>query len=135
MAAPADQSLLALPPLVRQHDTRPVEAGVAVDEEDTAVPVEFRLQGGCKLEIARGMAVARDHFEEQSDHDALTVSAHQAGALVVKGPAGNQELHGDGIVARAKAMLFVERMRGRDPIAIDLDAEPGLLGHSDLAAL
>src|SRR5580704_11522688 len=89
MAAPADQSLLALPPLVRQHDARPVEAGVAIDEQNTAVPVELGLQDGRKLEIARGVALAWDHLEEQSDHDALPVSAHQAGAFVVKAPAWN----------------------------------------------
>src|ERR1700752_4979174 len=49
--------------------------------------------------------------------------SYEAGTLVVKGPAGNQELHGDGVVARAEPVLLVQRVRGLDRAAIDLDAE------------
>src|SRR5579883_639512 len=61
--------------------------------------------------------------------------SYEAGTLVVKGPAGDQELHGDGVVARAKPVLVVERIRRLDRAAIDLDAEPGTVRNGDLAAL
>src|SRR5580692_2932051 len=63
------------------------------------------------------------------------LSTHQAGTLVVECPAGNEVLHRDGVVARAKPLALVERMRGLQRSAVDLDAKPGPVRHRDPAAL
>src|SRR5579883_3427076 len=61
-------------------------------------------------------------------------SPHQARALVVEGPPRNEELHRGGIIARAEAVLPVERMRCVDCGAVDLDAETRLIRDRDAAA-
>src|SRR5579862_3497263 len=61
--------------------------------------------------------------------------SYEAGTLVVKGPAGDQELHGDRVVARAESVPVVERIRRLDRAAIDLDAKSGTVRNGDLAAL
>src|SRR3954454_14012051 len=61
-------------------------------------------------------------------------SAHQAGALVVEGPAGDQGLHRLRVVAGAEAVALVERMRRLDLGPVDLDAEAGALRSRHEAA-
>src|ERR1700739_1303987 len=58
-------------------------------------------------------------------------SPHQAWPLVVEGPARDEELHGDRVIARAEAVLPVQRMRRLDRGAVDLDPEAGPVGHRD----
>src|SRR4029077_1657346 len=59
--------------------------------------------------------------------------AHEAGAFIVESPTRNQELHGKRIVARPQPVFSVERMRGIDRLAIDLDAEPRTVRNRDFA--
>lgn len=60
--------------------------------------------------------------------------AHQAGALVVERPAGNEELHGGRVVARAEAVVDVEGVGRLDRRHVDFDAQARALGQRDLAA-
>src|SRR5207248_3413683 len=50
---------------------------------------------------------------------------HEAGTLVVEGPAGDQVLHGDSVIAGTESMLLVELMRRFDGRAVDYDADDG----------
>src|SRR5581483_4214464 len=61
--------------------------------------------------------------------------SYEAGTLVVKGPAGDQELHGDRVVARAESVILIQRIGRFDGHVIDLDAKPGTIGNRDLATL
>src|SRR3569833_439972 len=65
---------------------------------------------------------------------ASDTSAHEARALVVKGPAGDLVLHRGGVVTRAEPVRLVQRMRLRDGVAIDLDPKARPAGNRDLAA-
>src|SRR3954447_12826830 len=60
---------------------------------------------------------------------------HEAGTLVVEGPAGDQVLHGNSVIAGAESMLLVEVMRGVDGGPVDFDTQARPLRHGDLAAL
>src|SRR5206468_12724147 len=62
-------------------------------------------------------------------------SAHQARALVVEGPARDQELHRDRVVARAQAHVLVRLVRLFQFRLIEFDAQARLFGHAYLAAL
>src|SRR6185369_7822979 len=61
-------------------------------------------------------------------------SAHQARALGIELPAGNQVLHGVSVIAAAEPDGLVETMRLFHFLHIDLDAESGFVGHGDLSA-
>src|SRR5947209_18225097 len=65
---------------------------------------------------------------------AYGTSAHEARALVVKGPAGDQVLHRSGVVTRAEPVGLVQRMRLLDGVAVDLDPKARPVGNGDLAA-
>src|SRR5438270_12105801 len=60
---------------------------------------------------------------------------HEAGTLVVEGPAGDQVLHGNSVIAGAESMLLVEVMRGVDGGSVDFDTQARPVRHRDLAAL
>src|SRR5215510_668131 len=62
-------------------------------------------------------------------------SAHQARALVVESPAGDQVLHGLGVIAGAERVLLVEAMRRLDLRHVDLHPETGPIRNGDQAAL
>src|SRR3954471_1374085 len=65
----------------------------------------------------------------------LSFLTHQARTLVVEGPAGDQVLHGNSVIAGAESMLLVEVMRGVDGGPVDFDTQARPLRHGDLAAL
>src|ERR1700733_14518381 len=52
-----------------------------------------------------------------------TMLAQQARTLVVKSPAGNQELHGEGVVAGAEPVRLVKLVRRFERCRVDLDAK------------
>ena len=61
-------------------------------------------------------------------------SADHAGALVVEGPAGNQVLHGHGVIARAQTVLQVQGV-GALQRANALYLEHGLGARNDAMAM
>src|SRR5678816_177339 len=61
-------------------------------------------------------------------------SAVEGRTLRIEGPAGNQELHRAGVVARAQAVTQVELMRLLDLRHVELDAEAGPGRHRHQAA-
>src|SRR5437870_2588269 len=58
-----------------------------------------------------------------------SVSAHEAGTLVVELPARDQVLHGRRIVARPERFLLVQPVVLLDLRHVDLDAQAWLLRH------
>ena len=57
----------------------------------------------------------------------------QRRAFAVERPAGNQVLHGDGVVARAEPLGQVQLVRGGDRVLVEFDAEAGRVGHVEVA--
>lgn len=68
MLAPRDQRGLRIPPRMRQDDSGPIEAGVAVDEQQAGVLVELRPEMAGELEVPVRMPWNRLDLEKQSDH-------------------------------------------------------------------
>src|ERR1035441_10158460 len=62
-------------------------------------------------------------------------SSHQAWPPGIELPVGNEALHGDGVIARAKGLTIVEVVRALDSIEVEFNAEAGSLGHCNHAVL
>src|SRR5665213_970794 len=60
-------------------------------------------------------------------------SAYQAGSFVVEFPAGDEELHGCGVVARCGSDACVEGVGLLDLLHVDLDAAAWFIRHCEFA--
>src|SRR5581483_10738354 len=60
-------------------------------------------------------------------------SSHQAGSFGIELPVGDKVLHGKGIVARAERLVDIEIVGALDGIEVQLNAEAGALGQSNVA--
>src|SRR5688572_2152026 len=66
----------------------------------------------------------------RATHDGSPSGAYEARLLRVEGPAWDQVLHGDGVVAGTEALRLVERVRLLDLGHVGLDAEPRTVRHA-----
>lgn len=58
-------------------------------------------------------------------------SAHHARSPVVEGPAGQQELHAEGVVAGVEGVLQVQLVGGGQLVPVDLDTQAGSIRDRD----
>src|SRR6516225_12170662 len=73
-------------------------------------------------------------FASQSGQLPYGGLAHQAGALVIEPPAGDQVLHCLGVIACAQSVLLVKAMRRLDLRHVDLHPETGPIGNGNHTA-